>query len=528
MAELERVLHSPSFEATDRNKRFLKYVVSETLAGRGDRIKAYSIGTSVFGRGDNFDPLQDPIVRIEAGRLRRSLEHHYLLTPNAQSKLRIAIPKGTYVPVFERIHPEPSVAGEPVLHTMAPHLLVRTFDQHSCTATWPDFGRVLTTQLIAALTKFSDLYIYGPPLAANLINPEGEHAVHIDYELSGNVTIAKDQILAEFLIQDLQEGRFIWSQSIYRPIDPSCDATELVAVLLTIASEVASIVGQRDGVIDSETREKACQRHKRFTASQKLLEFQDYWRRVDLTRNEPLRFDLESVIATDPNFSAAHACLSLLYTDAERFGIDCGPDYPRPIERALTLARRAVELAPRSGRCHHALGVARWFAGQPEPALQELKIASALNPNDSEFLAEFGLRSAMRMQWELGIPMLITSFERNPLQSGQYRMGLFFFHLASGDYEEALRQALLAEAPMVAHPNIACAAALSRLGRHAEAAQHLDEAEAISPGLFSRLAADLAKRQIHPDLIEMVVRSFDWMNRDANPLDKRKLSHLRR
>jgi tetratricopeptide (TPR) repeat protein len=157
-----------------------------------------------------------------------------------------------------------------------------------------------------------------------------------------------------------------------------------------------------------------------------------------------------------------------------------------------------------------------------------LKTASSLNPNDSEFLAEFGLRSAMRMQWEAGIPMLIASFERNPLQSGQYRMGLFFFYFASEDYEEALRQALLAEAPMVAHPNIACAAALSRLGRHAEASQHLAEAEAIAPGLFSRLAADLAKRQIHPDLIEMVVRSFDWMDRDTNPVDKRKLSHLRR
>jgi tetratricopeptide (TPR) repeat protein/TolB-like protein len=528
LAELERVLQSATFEATDRNKRFLKYVVSETLAGRGDRIKAYSIGTSVFGRGDGFDPLQDPIVRIEAGRLRRSLEHHYLLTPSAQGNLRIAIPKGTYVPVFERPHPEPTVAGEPVLHTMAPHLLVKTFDQQSCTATWPDLGRVLTTQVIAALTKFSDLYIYGPPVTARLSNSEDEHAVHIDYKLTGNVTIAKDHILAEFLIQDVNEWRFVWSHSIKRPIDPACDLTELVGVSSTIASEVASIIGQRDGVIDSETRGKACKRHKRFLASQKLVEFQDYWRKVDLPRNEPLRRDLEKVIAADPDFAGAHACLSLLYTDADRYGIDCGPDYPRPIERALALAGRAVELAPRSGRCHHALGVAKWFSGQPEPALQELKTASSLNPNDSEFLAEFGLRSAMRMQWEAGIPMLIASFERNPLQSGQYRMGLFFFYFASGDYEEALRQALLAEAPMVAHPNIACAAALSRLGRHAEASRHLAEAEAIAPGLFSRLAADLAKRQIHPDLIEMVIGSFDWMNRDANPLDKRKLSHLQR
>lgn len=62
--ELARILASPAFESSDRNRRFLRHVVEETLAGRADRIKAYSIATSVFGRGADFDPLQDSIVRI--------------------------------------------------------------------------------------------------------------------------------------------------------------------------------------------------------------------------------------------------------------------------------------------------------------------------------------------------------------------------------------------------------------------------------------------------------------------------------
>ncbi len=61
-SELQRILSSPEFDASDRNRRFLEYVVEETLAGRDDRIKAYSIATSVFGRGENFDPQQDAIV----------------------------------------------------------------------------------------------------------------------------------------------------------------------------------------------------------------------------------------------------------------------------------------------------------------------------------------------------------------------------------------------------------------------------------------------------------------------------------
>ena len=98
--ELQRILTSPQFEASDRNHRFLSYVVEETLAGRGERIKAYNVATIVFGRDDNFDPQLDPVVRMEARRLRRSLERFYLVEGEG-SAVRIAMPKGTYMPKFQ-------------------------------------------------------------------------------------------------------------------------------------------------------------------------------------------------------------------------------------------------------------------------------------------------------------------------------------------------------------------------------------------------------------------------------------------
>jgi len=70
---------------------FLLFVVEETLAGRSDRMKAYTIGTSVLQRDEAFDPQSDPIVRIEASRLRRSLEHYYLLAKD--DPIRIVIPR---------------------------------------------------------------------------------------------------------------------------------------------------------------------------------------------------------------------------------------------------------------------------------------------------------------------------------------------------------------------------------------------------------------------------------------------------
>jgi len=109
---LRRILACPGFDASERNRRFLEYVVEETLEGRADRIKAYSIATSVFGRNDSFDPQQDAIVRIEAGRVRRSLEHYYLTSGKGDS-LRITIPVGSYVPCFSRADGADCAAAPP-------------------------------------------------------------------------------------------------------------------------------------------------------------------------------------------------------------------------------------------------------------------------------------------------------------------------------------------------------------------------------------------------------------------------------
>ena len=75
-AELDRILSSPDFRASKRRRDFLRFVVEEALAGRADTIKAYTIAVTVFGRSNDFDPQIDPIVSVEAGRLRRALDHY--------------------------------------------------------------------------------------------------------------------------------------------------------------------------------------------------------------------------------------------------------------------------------------------------------------------------------------------------------------------------------------------------------------------------------------------------------------------
>jgi len=100
--QLERILDSAEFRASDKQRAFLSFVVDEALADRSSQLKGYTIAVSVYGRPEGFDPQVDPIVRVEAGRLRRALDNYYL-TAGVNDPVRIKIPKGGYVPTFQSV-----------------------------------------------------------------------------------------------------------------------------------------------------------------------------------------------------------------------------------------------------------------------------------------------------------------------------------------------------------------------------------------------------------------------------------------
>lgn len=101
---LDRLLSSEHLRLSERNRKFITFVVKEAIAGRSERIKAYSIGVDVFGRGEDFDPNVDPIVRIEATRLRSALEAYYS-GPGADDDIKIVMRPGSYIPIFEGLSP---------------------------------------------------------------------------------------------------------------------------------------------------------------------------------------------------------------------------------------------------------------------------------------------------------------------------------------------------------------------------------------------------------------------------------------
>lgn len=239
--ELASVQASPSFASSVRHRKFLTFVVEETLAGRANRIKAYTIATAVFGRADSFDPQQDSIVRIEAGRLRRAIEHHYL-TDGADRRMRILIPKGTYVPRFDLV--DEGDAGKATLalpifplHLSAQCLrvFVSPLENYGGGAAVACAAR-LTRSLIMGLSRFVGVQVYGT-IASELQRPRPELHLHsglsdVGYILTGAVTFDARNLILELLLQECPSGRFVWTEQFHRVVsaaDPNLQCNDLAA-----------------------------------------------------------------------------------------------------------------------------------------------------------------------------------------------------------------------------------------------------------------------------------------------------------
>jgi hypothetical protein len=103
LRELDNILASPPFRNSSRSKQFLSYVVQHRLEGRDELLKERSIGADLFHRPADYATGDDPVVRVQAGEVRRRLEQYYHEF-SKHSDLRIDLPLGTYVPEF---HPAP-------------------------------------------------------------------------------------------------------------------------------------------------------------------------------------------------------------------------------------------------------------------------------------------------------------------------------------------------------------------------------------------------------------------------------------
>ncbi len=514
-SQLSQMLESTDFDASERNRQFLRYSVEETLQGRAHQIKAYAIATLVFGRGQDFDPQLDAIVRIEAGRLRRSLERYYFKA-GQRDLIRISMPRGSYAAAFEtpgaRESQPPLASGEQTSRLFdgrGPSLLVAPFEEEGDFSAFPNFTRGLTRHIVVALTRFSDLRVFGPQTSFQSdslrVGPESNTSLKVDFLLAGGAMISDGRFHVDALLLDARSGRNLWAGAY----DRDFHTADIAAVRDELANSVARTLGQPYGVIFSNVvKDASAALPEQLTSYDLVNKCFEYEQSLAVELFEPAREGLERVIASEPRYAAAFASLSRLYTSAHRYDYDVSHATADPVRRALELARCALRLEPESSAAHRALGMALWFSGDIDGALEALEISGALNPNDTEVMAERGFRYAILADWDKAMPLLRESFALNPGRPSTDRMGFALFHYAHGDYIQALAEARKIQPPNLFKVQLIVAAAAGQAGLDAVAKSAVRTILSIDPDHSDRAAFHLQSLGLEPGLIRHIVEGL--------------------
>jgi len=554
IAQLGRILASPEFKAPERAHKFLRYVVEEAVAGRSERIKAFAIAVEVFGRDANFDAQNDPVVRIEAGRLRRALERYYLVA-GQDDPVRIDIPKGGYAPVFveqQRQGNAPPAGPEPDEHVVpapeaaprssvrrpvgwrtalvvvlsvgllgalylalnregpsaeagdespnVPVLVVRPFTDLGAEADAALYAAGLTEEVLSQIARFREIRVLGSETSRSLPSTadaaELNRRLGIRYVLEGGVRIFGGRLRVTSRVVDAETSHVLWSQTY----DEDLRSSDIVQIEVDIANKVATAVAQPYGIIFRADEQRSARLPPDdLEAYRCTLRFYSYRAVLSAEAHAAARDCLERAVTRYPSYATAWAMLSYIYLDEDRFGFNWRDKGGGPIERSLEAAQRAVRLDPENVRALQALMMALFFNREAEESLRVGERAFALNPNDTELLGEYGSRLAMAGHWQRGAELLEQALIRNPGNAGYYTgvLGLIAYML--GDNERAVK--LIRRADMEKFPLYHVVAALiyARAGLAQEAAASRDLFLAMRPRFFDNLDEELAKRNYRPE-----------------------------
>ncbi|MCX5581730.1 adenylate cyclase [Kaistia terrae] len=545
-AQLSRILASPDFHVTDRVSHFLSYVVNETVAGRAERLKAFSIALEVFGRGPSFDAQNDPVVRIEASRLRAALERYYL-TAGTSDPIVISIPKGGYTPTFARRDvpvaslETPEAAKDPIeppkgrpwraagalvlfLATIflagliywfqggrnhppekatnagpeSPVIVVLPFSALDDDATTKLYAAGLTEEIIGQLARFRELTVYGRETSSKISAETDGNSLRtqlgVRFSVEGAVRTSGQKLRVTSRLVDLNTGAVLWSHAY----DEDLHSRDMVEVEQDVARNVATTLAQPYGIIFRADEQRAGRQQQAppddIEAYGCTLRFYAYRLQLNPTSHGEVRNCLEEAIARYPDYATAWAMLAYVYLDEDRFGFNPQPNEEPAIQRALNTARKAVYIDPANVRASQALMTALYFDLQPTEAMRIGDRALELNPNYTELLGEFGSRLAMSGHWDRGVALMKQALDRNPGYAGFYNGVLALAAYMKGDIPQAvtlIQQANLPEFPLY---HVVAAVIYAEAAMPDEAKVEREAFLRMRPRFFDDMDAELSKR----------------------------------
>lgn len=486
--QLAKILTSPQFANSPNLQNFLRFIVETALAGKASDIKGYTVATQVLGRKSDFDPNLDPIVRIQAGRLRRALEQYYQ-GQGKSAAVVIKVPKGSYVPVF---HPVAKQEGtDVVIDRWVRQDLMLALPSGPSVAVMPllnltgdrkqeYFTEGLAEELTSELARYQDLRVIayhstrqwkGKPIDSRAVGRD----LGARFLVEGSIRKDAKTVKIDLHVVDTQNGQRVWGKQYCRELK----AESLIALQEEIARRVAARLGDLYGVIlhtlSRESRRKPPEALETYEA---LLRYHHHIAEISPETYPVALGLLEQAVQREPESGLAWSFLSFLY--GENYALQLAP-MKSPLAEAQAAAQRGAALEPENQITRAALAHVYFFRNERALFLSEAEAALALNPNAPAPIGYLGWLLALYGEWEEGLAILEKGMKLNPHFPGWFRMAPFFYYFLQNMCEEAYQEALAFQMPQLFWDPLLRAAVLGRLERKKEGAQAVAELLHLKP-----------------------------------------------
>ena len=220
----------------------------------------------------------------------------------------------------------------------------------------------------------------------------------LDYQLSGRVTqAAGGNISLAFRIWHPASGEIIWTRTFD---DLHLEKTE--AAFEPAVSALTSAIAETYGVVFTDMRKRLSGEPEGFGC---VILASDYFKTPSTAAHAAARDCLERTVAQHPDFAPGFAALSYLMVDTYLNGVDARPG-EKPLDVAIEMANRAVDLAPQKARAHAAVFQTRFFDKDFEDAFASAEQALQLNPYATDTVARIGFAHVLRGEFDKGIALL--------------------------------------------------------------------------------------------------------------------------
>ncbi len=482
--QLEKILSHGLFARSDRMARFLRFAVDWTLEGKAAELKEYLIGVEVFDRKPSYDPRVDPIVRVEARRLRAKLKAYYE-GDGRDDPVVFEFSAGSYAPqIRERDTPAKHDAADP--RPAAGTVAVLPFANLSGSADHDYFSDGLTEELIHALTKVEGMRVVAWNSAARLRAVQEDirevrRQLQVANALVGSVRISGTSLRVRAQLIDTDTGVYLWSETFDRPLQDVFAIQEEIAKAIVRTLRVKLVGGPERALVS--------QGHTRVGSYDYYLKGRYHWHRRtpdDLARSQKY---FQAAAEADPQSALPLAGLA----DSYVLMVDYGMVHPAEgIPLAKAAATRAIQLDPNLAEAYPSLAMIRsLFDWEWEEAEALYRKAIALNPGYAtahhwisvDLLAMLGRFQEAAAEIEIALGL-------DPLSSILYE-GRAFIFLLQRDYEAALRgyREILEFDPTFYKAYTSMGRAYAQMGRYPEALSMLEKGRSLGGDIPNILAA---------------------------------------